>query len=114
MKLSMYRIFKLLPILLAGCVHAPDWETGEGCWREGVAEDNTGRMTATPLDEIPRVWLNYDELAETCRNDNFHLKACFDPKTDTIYFGKDEGIKHENHEKCHALLGIKHTDNNGA
>ena len=102
-------IFSLQPLLLVGCVTTPDWETGEGCWREGIEEhNNTGRMTDTRLDKIPRVWLDYDELAKVCRNDGFHIDACFDSMTDTIYFGKDGGLKYENHEKCHALLGTKH------
>ena len=94
-------------LLLAGCgTHPINWETGEGCrWHNVEEHNNTGRMTDTPLDEIPVVYLDYGDLNKPCRNDSFHLRACYDWITDTIYLGDEQWL---NEERCHALLGPVH------
>lgn len=128
----MYRIFKLLPILvLAGCITAPDWETGEGCWRYKVAETgNTGPMTHMPLDEIPVVRLNYDDLAKACGveipelswSNRHHMfgRACFKPRevngkegTDTINLYRFAGKMALYEERCHVIWGRKHNNCSG-
>ena len=119
-----------LIILLTGCVTVPNFETGDDCWRYGVAEtNNTGPMTATPLDEIPVVKLDYEDLLIACDQTDdrtlagywrdkrtVSIRACFKPRPvdgkaghDTIYLHRIYAGAYEiNHEKCHALLGRKH------
>lgn len=104
----MYRIFKLLPILLAGCVSTPDWETGEGCWRYGVAEDNSGITTRYgSAHDIPIVKAR--KASDACGE-----RACYAALADEIVLvAIGTGVVDVNHEKCHALLGGEHNSCNG-
>ena len=117
-------------VILSGCLHNVDMETGEGCWRYGVAETvNTGRMTNTPISQIPVTRLNYDDLLIACNvEDNRTLAgfwmdkrtvattACFVPRpvdgkagTDNIYLHKTYAGKRDYlHEVCHIIKGRNH------
>jgi len=120
---------KYLPfilILLAGCVHTPDWETGEGCWRTGVAEiGNTGRMTDTPIADIPVITLNLEDLYAACdlppppplawsNRGRIETEGCYQPKTDTIYVLKSSQYGYViEHEACHVFWGVLHNKCHG-
>ena len=94
----------LMTIALSACVSAPNMETGEGCWRLGVAESgNTGRMTDTPINEIPVVKLSFDGLAEMC---GARAYGCF--KNDTIYLFRMNDERTLFEEQCHAFWGRNH------
>ena len=108
---TMYALV-VIALYLQGCTHAVTPDDPSECWRYGVAMDNTGRMSATPLDEIPVVKLGYDELMAACgteAEDGLEIRACYDPMTDTIYtYGGDVGDRFINHERCHVMLGREH------
>ena len=107
-------------VILTGCLHNVDMETGEGCWRYGVAETgNTGRMSITlPLD-VPIVYLDMDELAAACGKEvpqlswttrgNVPAWGCYRPIENTIYLYNKGGSKRTlTEERCHILLGRNH------
>jgi len=113
----------LLPlILLTSCVVTPDYENGgEGCWRTGVLENgNTGRMTQTPISELPVIVLSLEDLYAACdlppppelawhNRGKVETMGCYQPKTDTIYVLRSARFGYVvAHEKCSALLGGKH------
>ena len=117
----------ILSILLTSCVVTPDYENGgEDCWRTGVLENgNTGRLTTTPIADIPIVSLNLTDLYAACdlppppelawhNRGKVETMGCYQPKTDTIYvlWSAKYGYAVE-HEQCHALLGRKHNSCHG-
>ena len=113
---------KYLPLLLllTACMHQPNLETGEGCWRTGVAQDNTGRMSETPIDDIPIISVNLEELHAACdkpppppvswkTRGYKEIEGCFQPKTDSIYVLRSSRYSYVvDHEICHVLLGSEH------
>lgn len=111
----------LLLLLLAGCVTQPNLETGDDCWRTGVLEvGNTGRMTDTPIDQIPVVVLNLEGLYAACElppppplawsnRGTVETEGCYHIEDDTIYVLNTSQYGYViHHEQCHALLGVRH------
>ena len=89
--------------------------------------DNTGKMSPTPVTDIPVVKMSYDELLVACGvvddrtlagyymdGRSMAVRACYDPMTDTIYeYNLNLGQYFTNHEKCHVILGREHNACNG-
>ena len=113
----------LLPlILLTSCVVTPDYENGgEGCWRTGVLENgNTGRMTQTPISELPVIVLSLEDLYAACdlppppelawhNRGKVETMGCYQPKDEKIYILRSARYGYVvEHERCHALLGTAH------
>jgi len=117
----------LLPlILLTSCVVTPDYETGADCWRTGVLETgNTGRLTTTPIADIPVVSMNLTDLYAACdlppppelawhNRGKVETMGCYQPKTDTIYVLRTARFGYVvQHELCHARLGKLHNSCHG-
>ena len=101
-------------VLPAGCLTTPNPDTGEGYWRYGIAEDNTGRLTGYGnVQDIPVIRLSDKEFLIICKSR--HLSwACYSPSDDVIYLASYHGGKFEIiHEQGHAVLGVKHNECNG-
>jgi len=96
--------------LLTGCVIKPNYLTGADCWRTGVLESgNTGRMTTTPINDIPVVTLGESKLNTACNYDGENiLWGCYNPISDTVYVRRFAGNRTVIHELCHSRLGRKH------
>ena len=120
----------LLLLLLTGCIVTPNWDAGHDCWRYGIAEDNTGRMSALHPQDIPVVKLGYDDLLIACgltpeplswsNRKQLQARACFKPREvtggegeDMIYLYRWAGEYERNHERCHAIKGRLHNNCSG-
>ena len=110
--MAKFIIVTIAFLLLAGCITTPDLTTGAGCWRYGVTEQNTGRMTTTPIEQIPIVVVKYADLYGYCGVDPKEalLHGCYQPLMDTIYIHRGAGRRTVYEEQCHALLGTEHNN----
>ncbi len=105
-----------ITFLLSGCVSSQP----QDCWRTGVAMDNTGPMSSTPINEIPVVSLNLEGLYAACdlppppplawSNRGYkETEACYQQRDDTIYILNTSRYSYVlQHEICHILKGEKH------
>ncbi|MFT5140921.1 MAG: hypothetical protein ACI9CB_002586 [Rhodothermales bacterium] len=111
------RLMKLITLILAslltGCITAPDLETGDGCWRYGVADQNTGRMTRyADVNDIPVTTLGMDDLMQACGVD-IQVWGCYQPIQDEIFVYWGGGKRTLYEEICHSIKGVKHNNCDG-
>jgi len=89
---------------LIGCITTPDFETGEGCWKYGVAENMPVVRTLAPVTVT-----NDDITPIAC---GAKVWGCYREDQHRIYIHeRAENWKVvANHEQCHAIGLMEHNE----